>query len=31
MQTYDQMAGSWTAEDPPLANVQRWIRTRTSA
>lgn len=28
LQVSDQAMGRWTAEDPSLRSVQRWVRTR---
>lgn len=28
LQVSDQAIGRWTAEDPSLRSIQRWVRTR---
>lgn len=28
LQVSDQAMGRWTAEDPSLRSIQRWVRTR---
>ncbi len=28
LQMSDQQMGRWTAEDPSMRNVQRWVRSR---